>query len=299
MKRNSSLLTAAILLGSASFLTANTVIFSDVSWSEPETNSKVGDTSGLNYYGSSGSSGQLSLSGSDLVLTTATSGRGLLVNFPSVVNLGNVGDSLTASVTFQITTPIYTAGSNNFRLALGNSNSGTQISANGYGNTNASFAGYTGYLAGASVGAADNNPGILMRKIASADAIIGTTTSRFDTIADGGIDATPANAPELAEGIDYTTTISITRLASGVTIDYMLQGGSLNGDFDVSFDDLTDPVFSFDLLALHINSNVWTTLNIGSVNVTTLAAVPEPSAFGLILGGSILLLVTHRRRRAT
>ena len=279
---------------------AQSVVVNDSAWSTPVSNSYTGDTSGLNYYGSSGSSGQLNTTGGMLSLATSSSGRGLSLVFPTQT-LSNIGDTLSFSASFKITTPLLTNGTNNFRIGIMNSSGGTTITTNGYNNTNANFVGYEGYMAASSIGIEDSTPSKFFKKLTAGNAIIGSTTGLFSDLADGGIDlGTGVETPVFAAGIDYVISLIATSISGGgVNLAYSLTGGDVGSVYNFNADDATASTLSFDTLALHVNSNSWTTTDLQNVNVTYTAfsAVPEPNTFALLFGMMALGFVGARRRR--
>ncbi len=274
------------------------VIVNDSGWSSPVNNSYVGASSGLNYFGSSGSSGNLSLTGEStdlLTLSTAGGGRGMSFNFAKQT-LSSVGDSLSVSVTFQIGGAVFTSTSNNFRLALHDNSDGTAITANAYANTNDGFVGYEGYLLANSFDFADTTPTTILRKQTAANSIIASTTG-FDTLGSGGTNINPDETPALAVGQSYTATITVTSIASGLNIAYALSGSGVGTIFDFDVDDTTPGTDAFTTLALHVNSNTWDTTELQNVTVAY-SPVPEPAAFATFAGlGVIVLAATRRRRR--
>lgn len=294
-------LTPALLLfgAIASLAHAQVSVVNDSAWSSPVANAYVGGSSGLNYYGSSGSTGNLSLTGDStnlLTLNTIGGGRGLAVTF-ATQSLASVGDSITASIQFKMAGPVYTSTSNNFRIALHNNTGGTAISANNFANTNTNFVGYVGYMAAVSVDFADSTPVALFDKVSSGNALIGQATegTQFTTLAQGGPNVSPADTPALAAGTNYTASLVITRIASGVNIAYSLTGGSVGSTFTFDTDDTSSAVTSFNTLLLHVNSGTWDTTQLQNVNVS-LTAIPEPSTYAALTGLLALGFVAWRRR---
>jgi len=273
------------------------IVIDDSSWSSPATNAYVGGSSGINYYGSSSSTGNLSLTGASsnlLTLTTGTSGRGLSVSFPQQT-LVNVGDTLSATITFQIAGPILTSTSNNFRVGLYDNTGGTPISGNNYGNTNAIFEGWTGYLFASSIDTGDTTPSGVYKKLTTQQYIIGSNQN-MPLIGEGGINNAPGDTSALVAGVNYTASMVLKSTASGLHLAYSLTGGSLGSEFNFTAEDLDLPNLSFTTLAFHVNSNTWDTSQLQSVNVVY-TAVPEPSTYAALLAGGLLGIVLLRRRR--
>lgn len=278
-------------------------IVNDTAWNSPSTNAYVGNQSGLNYYGSSGSTGNLSLTGDSsnlLTLNTAGGGRGMALNF-GTQTLQNTGDSLTAAFTFKMSGPVFTSSSNNFRIALHHTGTGTAISANNFANTNSAFVGYVGYMAAVSLDFADATPVAIFDKIASGNALIGQATegTQFNTLAQGGIDLSPAATPALVPDTFYTSAITVTRLATGVNVSYSLTGGTLGSVFQFDIDDTDAAATSFDTLLFHVNSGTWDTSQLHNVNIAFTAGtvIPEPSTYAALAGLLALGIVAWRRRQ--
>lgn len=275
-------------------------VVNDSTWSTPVANTKVGGSSGLSYWGSAGTGGNLSLTGPStdlLTLATGANGRGLLLNF-APQTLTSVGDVLSASFTFQVINPLTPGNDNNLRIALHNIGTGTEMTSNNYTNTNVAFVGYNGYMAAASIGRNDSTPSQIYRKVTTGDSIIGSATAgtQFDSLGAGGVNDPPT--PLLTTGTDYTLELTLTRLASGVNIALSLSGGAVGTFFDFNVNDETSPTFTFTTAVFHVNSNLWDQSQLQNVNVT-FTPVPEPSTWAMLLGGMAGAggWILRRRRR--
>lgn len=301
MKLTPTLLLLGVIVSLAH---AQVSVVNDSAWSSPVANAYVGGSSGLNYYGSSSSSGNLSLTGDSanlLTLATGTSGRGLAVTF-ATQSLGSIGSSITAAATFQITGPLFTSTTNNFRIGLYDNSGGTAITANNFANTNNIFVGWNGYMAASSLDVADSTPSQIYEKVTDQIAIIGAVSisgppavTYLTSIGNGGIDLSPAQTPILAVATNYTASITITRIADGVNIAYTLTGGALGETFNFDLDDTTSATTAFNTFALHVNSNTWTSTQLQSLQIS---AIPEPSTYAAFAGLLALGFVAWRRRQA-
>jgi PEP-CTERM putative exosortase interaction domain len=281
-----SLATAVLLPVAASAA----VVVNDSSWNTPATNTKVGDSSGINYWGSSGSTGALSLNESNqLVLTQG--GRAILVNFPKQT-LTDVGDSLTVSFTFALS--VDSGASSQLLVGLFDNTPGTALTANGYGNAPAEATNYTGYIVGASTNSTANSTVVYKR-----NATANLTASTNNTNATGLGTTGGGTNPALAANTFYTSTLTLTRVETGLELAYSLSSSSA---YTFSVIDTDSPDFSFTTLEFRGNSALYgsgETLTLSNLNITfTPAAIPEPASFAALAGLGALGLVAMRRRRA-
>lgn len=286
------------------------------------------------WYTSSSSSaldgGNLTTGQMDFI--TGTSGRGIHTIFAAQV-LG-IGDTLTASYTFNTPTTIDASGGNNssFRVGLFNSlgqpglaanvsaSSGTPNAIYGWGTTNSPAGPGTQPL-----------PGYMMDHDVYNVADIGSATAAdlnfrehtqgpapgglYD-LGTGRLMSTTGNFANIGSGPDvgyvwdpnstYTGSVSLTRInATEFQLTGTLSGGGANlvntshTETD-AFDSNT-----FDMFGFHANSNKFGSSSSGGdadngldfTNVTiTFTPVPEPASAALLLGGLVPLCLVRRRK---
>lgn len=260
------------------------VIINDSSWTQG-VSTRTGDSSGLNYYGSSGFA-SYSLNGDDFRIDAA--GRGVSVNF-ATQTLSNIGDSLSLSYTFTIT------GSSNststVRTGIFNQNTGTAIS--GYNYTNNFGTNYLGYQVVSNPTGTSGSATGFYEKIQSANVLTSSSSvANYTAIAAAGSSARPT----LVEATTYTTTFTLTRVASGLQLDYSLTGGTGFDVYSLSFTDETPSTYSYTTIEFRGGSGTYTTQTISNFNLT-FTPVPEPSASLLLLGGLAGTWLVMRRRR--
>lgn len=196
------------------------------------------------------------------------------------LSLNSVGDSikLSAGVTFSdLTAP----QADQFRFGLYNSNgtSGTNVN------------GWLGYFATNSGTSGGPTYSRLWERNNPNSNSFGSGTGAT-TIAN--VNATPTNT-SFASGT-YTFSLTYTRVATGLQIDWTLIGTNLSYTVSGSFLDTTPQTYTFDRVGIFtgggLNASLASFSNIG-VDFTP---IPEPSVVGLLIGAS-LVLVTRRRRR--
>jgi hypothetical protein len=107
--------------------------------------------------------------------------------------------------------------------------------------------------------------------------------------------ATPSNTA-FASG-SYTFSLTYTRVATGLQIDWTLLGTDVTYSVSGSFLDTTPQTYTFNRVGMFTGGG----LNASQVSFSNISLdytpVPEPAVTGLLLGGS-LLFVLRRRRQA-
>lgn len=194
------------------------------------------------------------------------------------LSLNSVGDSikLSAGVTFS---DLATPQADQFRFGLYN--------VNGSSNVN----GWLGYFATNSGASAGDKYSRLWERSNPNNFSFGSG-SGANLIANAN--AAPSNTA-FASGT-YTFSLTYTRVATGLQIDWTLIGTNLSYTVSGSFLDTTPQTYTFNRVGMFtgggLNANQVAFSNIG-VDFTP---IPEPTVAGLLIGAS-LLLVTRRRRR--
>jgi hypothetical protein len=244
------------------------------------------------------SSQAIEVSVGSLGLVSGTSGRGIHGTYP-LQQLVNVGDTLTATYTF--TTPstvVASPGSQAaFRIGLFDGDPGlaADITASS-GSPNPVYNSLAGYMYDFDVNFATANIQFRERSVASGQMM--AATADFTNLASGG------SVYSFAANTSYTGVFSITRTASGVDMTGSLsQGSTLLSTFTTS--DNSGITSSFDVLAFHVNSNVFgssatpNTANNGidfsNIQIEFIP-VPEPATLAMI-GMAALMFAVHTGRR--
>jgi len=110
------------------------------------------------------------------------------------------------------------------------------------------------------------------------------------------VNASPSNT-SFASGT-YTYSLTITRVATGLEVDWTLIGTSLSSSVSGSYIDTTPQTYTFNRVGFFTGGS----LNAAQVNFSnvdlTYAPVPEPAVLGLAIGGLALCFARPRRRRA-
>jgi len=225
---------------------------------------------------------------------SVTAGRHALAYFtPSGSTQAlDVGDSI--SVSLDITFSSVGNASGGFRVGLFDSNGSTRPSANG---DNTSFTNYNGYIFTSTLDSSTSNS-LTLRERATGNngALLSTTASPLYATAGSGGGPT---GQTLATGITYSLNYTISRTDSTtLSHTFYLTGGSLIG-FTNTFADPTASTTEFDAFAILSTSTNGSSFAIDNVAITyTAAAIPEPSTYAMILGGTAMLgLLYHRRRQ--
>lgn len=192
-------------------------------------------------------------------------------------SLGAVGDSLVFSGTVTFVFPDATnGGDGSFRFGLFN--------ANGSTNDN----GWSGYLT------ANKYAGTV--PLYEKDGGGGwTSTSNYAQVT-SGITGGLSNYA-LSSGT-YNLNLTLARVATGVAVSWSLVGTTNNYSLSGSWVDTAPSTYAFDRVAMQAVSNFGqTSMSFANLEVTYLAAVPEPASAALGLGGFALLVCLGRRRR--
>jgi hypothetical protein len=244
-------------------------------------------------------------------VSSATSGatvsQGVIAYFeaPGQQASLNVGDSISAAVTFQYATaPANSSFGLHFSL-LNSGSTGTQNNQTTVemGTTTAiggvAAENYSGYYA-------QINPNVSTNTV-GADSIFyrptGPTVSTSWVGSNGGSTPlnTPATGPFASLGTDkYKAVLDLTRTnATTDTLTLNLFDLSQVGDPDVAAYDVSDTTTSlvnaFD--TVDIGFGTAGPVTVSEVTVGTITAIPEPSTYAAILGAATLGLVAFRSRR--
>ena len=278
---------------------ASAAIIVDDSWADG------GRTNGADPYDTdwwtSTATSAIEVSVGSLGLVTGSSGRGIHGTFaPQSLD---EGDSL--KVTFAFTTPA-TVGNNlgaAFKVGLydtlGDAGLAADLSASS-GTPNPIYNPMPGYMMDFDVRTGTEN--IMFREKSpvpgSTGQLLGTTTG-YANLAGGG------DAYTIAANTNYVGKWTITRTALGLDLTGSLSDASgVLSTFTTS--DATPSVTTFDLLAFHVNANVFGSSNVVGANdngidftnirIEYCPAIPEPSTAALVLMGMVSAWAVQRRR---
>lgn len=201
----------------------------------------------------------------------------------SPLTLNSVGDSITASVTFSMDSPV--ASTSGFRIALLDSN-GTRLSADNTGNDNAAFENnYFGYGAFFNLNAATAMR-LYERDVANETKLINGNNAWTQLTA-----GSTGTGTTFGTG-DYTADITLLQTVSGIEISVTLAGVT---GYTATITDTTDLRTVFDTIAIYgAGSAMGDDYTLKSV---TISSIPEPSAAALLMGATASLLLVSRRRR--
>ncbi len=208
----------------------------------------------------------------------------------------NVGDTLTYTVTFSIDSPIG-ASASGLRFGLFNSN-GSRINADNLGQSNATYANYTGYSSAFGSNSASSNSltSSLWERSNSNNSLI-NVSGAFNTAPGTGSTGSTntSTTPAMAADTNYTMKLTLNYVSAGnIQVSSLLTGGALpGGGISRSYTDAT-PYTSFDTVVLFSTSSMSTSMTFDSMNITV---VPEPSVAGLLLGAVGLFLIVRKSRR--
>jgi hypothetical protein len=237
--------------------------------------------SGLSYSGG----GSPSLTYTEGGITSFT----YFLGYYTPVTLTNLNDSITFSFTLTASANAFSNvnNTNSAGLRIGLLNSGgSQITENVAGNGSTTFNNYEGYAAFydpyATVGSNDR----FKQRTASSSSLMGT--GGFAT------DVSTTNTVWTGSPTSITGSFTLTRVADGLQITSVINGGTPQTVIDTSGINFTFDTFSFAAVA---GSSTTPIVTFSDLTITT--TVPEPSAIALLaLGCGVILLrsrVKHRK----
>jgi len=259
------------------------------------------DANDTNWYTTT-SSQAIEVSTGSLGLVSGTSGRGIhTVVTPQA--LAQTGDSLTLRFTFTTPATVGTSKSSSVRFGFFNSN-GAAVAQDYTSSTDSAWDVVSGYMMDWDVGTGSENISFRQRNdptgIGGNDRLLGTT-SFFTSLSDGG------GAYSFTANTTYNGLLQIAMTgASELTLT-----GTLADASDVTLSTFsaavsTDLETTFDLVGLHVNSNVFGSSSspgdpdngIDFSNIS-LEVVPEPSTVSFVMGGLVLagMMIRRVRRR--
>jgi pectate lyase len=207
-----------------------------------------GDLESAWYFtGSSGTS--MTASPGHLITTVGSSSSSWMTYFTpegSEINLASPGDSMKITWVFTPATIGANNTSQNFRMAIVNTPSGSRLTADG-GPASAAFTGYAMFMnMGGTLGG--SKPfNLMVRNVASSDLL--STSGNWLSLTNG---ATSGNHG-YDSGTQYTFVITMTRnAANGLEIAASMTGGTLNnsGTAALTYTDAVPNSFTFDSFAL-------------------------------------------------
>ncbi len=261
------------------------------------------------WWTSSSSSG-IEISAGSLGLVTGTSGRGIHTVFPQQT-LANVGDEL--AVTYTFTTPDTIrqdpGSSSAFRIGLFNSLGRTGLNDNVsasssspnnlYGLVDDGIIGLPGFMQDLDINTgaeADINFRAHDVNMATGRLLATTGSGSFPSLSSG-----PDEGYSFLPNTEYTGSFSIALTSAS---EFTLTG-TLN-DASFSLPNVEVQSTSLDLLAFHVNSNIFGSSNSGgepdngidfsNISINFTPAVPEPNALPLLLIGLVGLLSIRKSR---
>jgi hypothetical protein len=207
------------------------------------------------------------------------------------INLAHAGDFIKATWVFTTGDVDTTNTSQNFRIALLDSPSGTRLSADGSPGSG-NFSGYGMFNnMGETFGRA--NPFQLMTRAAASGAFLGTSGDWVAIGTAGGAN----NAPGYADNTKYTLTMTITHNASdNLDVAATVVGGSLNLSATAPNVAPNNGSFKFDTFGVRPSSAATTATTFDTTLFKVESNVPEPASLALMGIGSLVMLLFRRSR---
>ena len=212
-----------------------------------------GDLESAWYFTGSGAS--MTASPGHLITTVGASSSSSSTTYftpeGSEINLAGAGDAMKITWVFTPTGVNATNGSQNFRMAIVNTPSGSRLTGDG----SPASAAYTGYAMFMNMGATLGNGkpfNLMARNVASSDLL--STSGNWASLTNGSYER---HSRVRNSGTQYTFVITMTRNASGgLEIAATMNGGTLNGSgaASLSYTDAVPNSFTFDTFALRPSS---------------------------------------------
>lgn len=219
---------------------------------------------------------------------SAGSGNGYQLNaaLPSVYTLGVVGDSIifSGSASFNLSAG---AGSDQFRFGL--------FDTNGSANNN----GWLGYFASNSGSGGNPNGRLWERKASTTTAYFNNdvTLSADERQAFAGSPASTSGASTFLAG-DYNFSIAATRTETGLSVVWSIVGtGSTNYSISGTYSDTSANTYAFDRVGLMTGGGLNADqVSFSGLDVTFIAAVPEPATWATLAAAIVFAFACLRRR---
>jgi len=287
----------AALLSTA--LSAQLSIFND---SFADGNAAMTGTTDTNWYDTTNNNAY-EISTGVLGLISGTAGRGIHTTF-SAQSLSNVGDSIRFSFTFSTPATILgdTTKPSGFKFGLFNSG-GQTVNEDVTDSTDARWNNVLGYMTDLDA-STDDNEDINFREsltLRTTSRLLGSTND-FSSLTSG-----PDGAYKFAANTDYSVSLTIELTGA----DELTLTGTVYDSADTVIathnDTTAAGITTFDLAAIHVNSNVFGStsstgvadngIDITNASLTlTAVVIPEPSFYAALAGLLALGLVVYRRR---
>ena len=216
----------------------------------------------------------------------------------NAVNLANVGDSMTVTWVFTPTGVTAQNSSQGFHLGLVQSPAAGRLAADGTP-ANQVYAGYGIFMnMGTTLGRANGDNFDIMEWAVPGGANNFLSTSAAWSKIGAGDGALAGTG--FVDGTQYTLTIQLQHVATGLQLDASLAGGSINGTglMSASFLDTTVSSYIFDTYGMRPTA--------GSVAATSfdftqfqvqVSQVPEPAVTGMLGVGLLGAIWSYRRNR--